>query len=1071
MLEVRAFGAVRATLDGRPVDLGGPRQRAVLGMLVAAGRRTVSTDRFLEELWSGEPPPSATGALQAYVSRLRSVLEPRRQKRRPAEVLVSNPPGYALALPAQAVDTWHFAALLRQAAGSDDVEAISTLDAALALWSDDPFAEYLDQEWAATEATRLRELHAEAVELRAAAALRSGRGAEAVPDLEAHVRSHPLREQPVGLLARAYYQAGRQAEALATLAALRGRLVDELGVDPSPDLRALEADILHQAEHLTAPVRPAPTAASGPPPESVPTDTPHLVGREDELARLSAAAHAVRRRAGVVWVEGDAGFGKSALVSQFADESVSTWSVLRGHCSEVAGAPPGHVWLEILDGLETTVPDDASPFALADTLRQRLEGRETRTLVVLEDVHRADDETLQALWQLLEATAAPVLVVATFRSHEVGRDLAATLALTSERTLDRIVVGGLDDRAARDLLTQHLDATLTEDTWRRLVDRSAGNPLFLRQLAQLVDSEGAESVDTVPAAIRDLLLRRIERLPATTADALSRAAVLGRDVDVDLVLAFEQEWSDTDEDTVVDHLDAGLVAGLLESPRPSELRFAHALIRDTFYGRLAPLRRTRLHRAALAAYLRDRPDRAEEIAHHATASLDRRSAADAVPLLLAAASRAGNAGAVPHLRTALRALELAGADPAESLSVRLQLVRALARDGNTTAAVAERQVAIRETKARGTTLDVARAWQWQSPMMWTRRASTEVDESSVVELRELLVDLGHEHPTVRLELLNALVIEADPWNIDVVVEAADEAVAIAEGLGDPELECRALNAAYFGVLASDDPGLLGDIGRRMLVIADGAGLHGYTAVAHMCLHSAAVAEADLGTAAAHIESAVRAGTSGQLPELVLLASIFEATTMLVQDDLDGARTAFGEISAAITASGDPNGFFIWLWSRFAIEFAAGDTSALHEHAVRMTELMPWHSTDLVVATLLDAGDVDAAREAWSPTPVQRDATWLFDIAVRAHVVSELDDVEQARSVYAQLLPWAGQLARSLNGALAMGPVDHYLGLLATTFGEAETAQRHFDDALHLTGPGQATTWDRTWVRTPAHLRT
>lgn len=103
--------------------------------------------------------------------------------------------------------------------------------------------------------------------------------------------------------------------------------------------------------------------------------------------------------------------------------------------------------------------------------------------------------------------------------------------------------------------------------------------------------------------------------------------------------------------------------------------------------------------------------------------------------------------------------------------------------------------------------------------------------------------------------------------------------------------------------------------------------------------------------------------------------------------------------------------------------------------------------------------------------MQHDATWLFDIAVRAHIVSELGDVEQARVVYDEMLPWAGQLARSLNGALALGPVDHYLGLLATTLGEHVIARHHFDAALRLTGPGQASTWDRSWVRTPAHLRT
>ncbi|MBS2936281.1 AAA family ATPase [Nocardioides sp. J2M5] len=1072
MLEVRAFGSVRARLDGVPVDLGGPRQRAVLGMLVAAGRRTVSTDRFLEELWSGEPPPSAAGALQAYVSRLRSALEPDREKRRPAAVLVSNPPGYALSRPVEAVDTWHFASLVQGSTTLPDRDAVASLDDALALWTDEPFAEYADQEWAATEAARLRELRAEAVELRAGATLRLGRGPHAVADLEEHVRSHPLREQAVGLLARAYYQSGRQAEALSTLASLRTRLVEELGVDPGPDLRALESDILRQAAHLALPHPPVDLVRSDPGHPRGPDaggDAPLLVGREDELARLAAAAATLRQRAGVVWVEGDAGYGKSALVARFADQSVGAWSVVRGHCSEVAGAPPGLAWREILDDLGGPSPEDPHPFALADAVRRELEQRGVPTLMLLEDVHRADDDTLQVLWRLLESTRAPVLVVATFRSHEVGRDLATALALTSERTLDRIVLGGLDDAAARDLLAQHVDA-LPDGVWRRLVDRSAGNPLFLRQLAQLVQSEGIAAVDTVPAAIRDLLLRRIERLPAATVDALSRASVLGRDIDFDLVLALEQEWGDADEDAVAGHLDAGLVAGLLDTPRPAELRFTHALIRDTFYGRLAPLRRTRLHRAALATLRRERPDRVEEIAHHATESLDRRGAADAVALLVAAAGRSGHAGAVPHLRSALRALDLAGAAPRESFAVRLDLVRALAGDGNSTAAVAERQVAIEEARAHGTPFDEARAWQWRSPMMWTRRASDTAEPAVLDRLRDLLATIGDDDPTLRVELLNALVIEADPWNIDVVVDAAAEALALAAGVGDLELECRALNASYFGVLASDDPHLLGRTGSRMLELAERGGLHGYAAVAHMHLHSAAVAEADLGTAATHIEAAVRAGTSGQLPELVLLAAIFEATSRLLQSDVDGARTAFDGVCRTITDAGDPNGFYIWLWAMFAVEFAAGDTSRLHHDAVRMTELMPWHSTDLVVVTLLDAGEDDAARAAWRPIPMQHDATWLFDAAVRAHVVHALDDVDHAQELYDALLPWSGQLARTLNGALAMGPVDHYLGLLATTLGDHAAAARHLDAAQDLTGPGRATTWDRTWVRTPQHLR-
>lgn len=1073
MLEVSAFGPVRARLDGAVLDLGGPRQRAVLGLLVAAGGRTVSTDRFLEELWSGEPPPSAIGALQAYVSRLRSALEPDREKRRPATVLVSSPPGYALALPTGAVDTWHVDELVRAAAGADDAVAVGLLDEALALWTDEPFVEYAEHEWAAVEAVRLRELRATAVQQRAAAHLRLGEGSRALADLEAHVRDHPLREAPVGLLARAYYQCGRQAEALAALAALRERLVEELGVDPAPELRALESDILLQAAHLAAPVQVTADTVAGAPPLGQPDEiVVDLVGREDELARLAAAARSVGRRAGLVWVEGDAGFGKSALLTRFGDESVGAWSVVRGHCSEVAGAPAGHAWHEVLAALGGPVeaPPGESAFALAATVRRRLEERHARTLVLLDDLHRADDVTLQVLWHAVEATSAPVLVVASFRSHEVGRDLAATLALTTERTLDRIVLGGLTNRDARALLSAYADTTLTEAAWARLVDRSGGNPLFLRQLAQLVASEGAQATEALPAAIRDLLLRRIERLPKATADALSRAAVLGRDLDLDLVLALEEEHGEADEAAVLDHLDAGVVAGLLEAPRPTELRFTHALVRDTCYGRLAPLRRHRLHQAALAAYQRLRPDGLQEMAHHASAALDRRNAAGVLPLLLEAAAHTSDAGAVPHLRAALRALELAP-DAGAMREVRRALVGALARDGATTAATAERAIAVAEARRHGDAHDVARAWSWPAPMTWSRSGAEAADPSTVTELRDLLDRIGDDDPALRIEVLNALVVEADPWNVDEVLAASEEAVALAGTIDDPELRCRALNAAHFAVNAHPDPGRLATLGTELLTVAEGAGLHGYAAVAHMQLQADAVARADLAAAAEHIELAVRAGTSGQLPELLLLSSIFAATTRLLQDDLGGARTGFDEVTRQLGAGGDPNEFYIGLWCRFAVDFAAGDTSGLCEDAERMTRQMPWHSTDLWAVTLLDRGDVDRAREVWRAVPLQRDATWLFDAAVRAHLVCELGERDHAAQVRAALLPWSGRLTHTLNGALSMGPVDHYLSRLSHLLGDEPAAHRHDALARRLTGPGGATTWAAGWARDPAAGRT
>lgn len=331
------LGPLRAEVAGAPVDLGGPRQRAVLARLAVAGGEVVSTDLLIDDLWRGEPPPRALGALQVHVSHLRRVLEPGRRPRAPAEVLVSAPPGYALRLPPEALDARRVGALLDAASLAPPDRAQELLTEALALWSGPALAEFADERWAAAEAARLGELRLVAIERLAEVRLARGRPSNAVLDLELLLRDHPLREGAVRLLALALYRTGRQADALAVLARARTRLAEELGVDPGPELQALERDVLTQAEHVRGPVTVAPLPAE------------RLFGRAGELDRLRAAAARARTSAAVVLVEADAGGGKSTLVEAFRAEL--GWTAATGRCPEVDGAPPGWAWTEIVEAL------------------------------------------------------------------------------------------------------------------------------------------------------------------------------------------------------------------------------------------------------------------------------------------------------------------------------------------------------------------------------------------------------------------------------------------------------------------------------------------------------------------------------------------------------------------------------------------------------------------------------------------------------------------------------------------------------------------------------------------------
>ncbi|MCW2948823.1 MAG: transcriptional regulator, family, partial [Actinoallomurus sp.] len=245
---------------GDAIALKGPRHRAVLARLIVARRRVVPVTRLVEDLWA-DPPVGAVGAVRTFVAALRRALEPERPPRTAARLLVTEGPGYALRAEPGAVDAWRFEQAVATTATLPPKDVLARLEDALGWWRGPAYAEFADEPWAHAERSRLAELRLQAVERQAEARLALGLAAEAVPDLDAHVAEHPWREDAWRLLALALYRAGRQGDALAVLRRARELLVEQLGVDPGPGLRRLEADILNHARHLD-PVA-APAGAAG----------------------------------------------------------------------------------------------------------------------------------------------------------------------------------------------------------------------------------------------------------------------------------------------------------------------------------------------------------------------------------------------------------------------------------------------------------------------------------------------------------------------------------------------------------------------------------------------------------------------------------------------------------------------------------------------------------------------------------------------------------------------------------------------------------------------------------------
>ncbi len=240
---------------GAPLPLGGTKQRAVLAVLLLRAGEVVSTDFLTAALWGDSAPRTANTSLQNLISSLRKLLGP--------ELLVTRPPGYRLEVDKERVDLYRFEQLVQEAAGREPEERVRTLREALGLWRGEPLAELAFEPFAQTEVFRLEELRLAATEDLNDAELACGATAELVPRLESLVARNPLRERLRGQLMLALYRAGRQADALAAYQDLRRALVDELGLDPGPQLQALHASILRQEAGLS------PAAAEASPEEQV----------------------------------------------------------------------------------------------------------------------------------------------------------------------------------------------------------------------------------------------------------------------------------------------------------------------------------------------------------------------------------------------------------------------------------------------------------------------------------------------------------------------------------------------------------------------------------------------------------------------------------------------------------------------------------------------------------------------------------------------------------------------------------------------------------------------------------
>jgi predicted ATPase/DNA-binding SARP family transcriptional activator/Flp pilus assembly protein TadD len=506
-VEFRILGPLEVSDGDRPVAVAGAKPRALLAALLIRSGQTVSTERLIDELWGDDPPETAQNTLQVYVSQLRRSLG--------ADAVVRRSSGYAIAASREQIDLARFEDLVESARNAEPQVAGERLREALALWRGEP----------EVDGARLAELRLVALEARIDADLALGRHAELVPELQALVADEPLRERLRAQLMLALYRDGRQAHALAEYARARTTLVDELGVEPGPELQRAHRAVLAHADDLQHVVQTT----------SLPVATTPLVGRQNELAAVSEL---MGEGARLVTLTGPGGIGKTRLaveVARAADEratfvrlaSVADANLVEGAIQRALSTDEdvveylrGRSTFLLLDNFEQVL--DAAP--LVSALLQAAPG--LRVLVTSRSVLRVAGEREYEVPPLAAGTELflqrafgevdDLDAVQAICERLDGLPLAIELAAARTKLLPpRKLLERLESRlelltsGSRDAPERHRTMRATVDWSYRLLD-SEEQELFAR-LAVFSGGATVEQIEEVCSGDLDLLASLLDK--------------------------------------------------------------------------------------------------------------------------------------------------------------------------------------------------------------------------------------------------------------------------------------------------------------------------------------------------------------------------------------------------------------------------------------------------------------------------------------------------------------------------------------------------------------------------------
>ena len=1132
-LEIRVLGPVEIVWNGRPVDIGGVKARALVARLLIDRGLVVSVDRLVDSLSRNHEGGGAEIALRSTISRVRKRL---RDAGVPGDPIVTRAPGYVLDVANEATDVFRFEGLVaegrRQLARRRPSESARLLKEAEDLWRGSAYSEVRDEPFARAEARRLEELLLSAAEARIDAGLTMGHHQALASELESLTSAYSLRERLWSQRMLALYRAGRQAEALRVFQDLRALLVAELGIEPGHDITWLEHAILTQDPALDFPVPPeagsgspadAPAATSRPRSRAAVPGRHHespFVGRERESALLRDWWASVRdggRR--LLLVDGDPGIGKTRLVVELAgtveaDRGIWLW----GRCDEDHVAPfqpfaealgryfqlPSADWISHMPDwqlaeLSRLVPrlDEYAPpleagsgdaessrfrffEAVAATLND-LSGAGP-TLLVVDNLHWADPPTLLLLRHVLRSTNDERLgVIAMYSDTEVPPNHPVRSMLADFRAtlpVETVHLRGLSPTAVAALARNWPKAPL--DLVPQLCRLTDGNPLFLDELLRQFGYREEEADDETDApvptnlspteAIRELVARRVSRLPEDVIYLLQVAAVAGQECEADIVA----EAAELDPDRRLDAFDLAEESRLLRrigGDFPGRYAFNHALVRDAIYGELLRGRRVSYHHKIAVAIERmrahDLDNYVDELAYHFYMGAALADGEKAVRYCLAAGERALHLLAFEeaqgHLARSLAVAEqFVAHDQVARCDALVALAEAQSRAGDAAPADANFKKAAAIARALGDAGRLASAALRAVPMSFHGIVTASEEHRRLLEEARAALPGRDSHLQAMVTGRLGLVILVDPGQgvQKRSLTLNTEAVAMARRLGDRSALGYALSARMHALSGIGSAPERLATGTELGEIADDTGdellaLHG-----HMWRVRGLLAQGDVDAVSEEIMH-FRARETGPVhPRESSFACYVAAMMALVAGEFETAESSARE--AMQVAAGDGGealtffgGLMIWTW--WQRDELASPESGFWEMAAQAPAAYPTVRAILALAHA-ESGETEAGLAALRSLSdlglltAAEDRTEGVSLAMAGAACSVIGDEsgDIASRLYEEMRPYAGTaiVTRApVTGCL--GPADQYLGLLAGATGDSALAEVHFEAALRI----------------------